>query len=146
MPTVYLGLGSNLGDRQKNINQAISSLEDNGIRVLKQSSVIETDPVGGPPQGKFLNAVVKADTGLPPDKLLAVLKSIEKKQGRVKTVADGPRPIDLDILLYDDIQWNTDDLVIPHPRMLERDFVLIPLTQIEPQLVQRLLHENHNPD
>jgi len=102
MSTVYLGLGSNLGDRLDNIEQAVASLEDNGILILKQSTIIETEPVGGPPQEKFLNAVVQALTDLAPDKLLTVLKSIEKQQGRVKTVANGPRPIDLDILLYDD--------------------------------------------
>jgi len=144
--TVYLGLGSNLGDRQNNLDQAVEHLQKNGIRILKHSSVIETDPVGGPPQDNFLNAVVKVSTDLPPENLLAVLQSIEKKMGRTKIVINGPRLIDLDILLYDEIEWNTNNLVIPHPRMLERDFVMKPLSEIEPELARDLTDESNQQD
>ncbi len=130
MAIVYIGIGSNLGNRQENINTALSLVEKSGIRINKISSVIETEPVGGPAQGKFLNAAIEIETALPPHELLNQLKSIEKSLGRKKTVLNGPRTIDLDILLYDNIKINTSELIIPHPRMLERDFVLRPLKEI----------------
>ena len=138
MAVVYLGLGSNLGDRRKNIQQAIEELKQSGFAVEKISTVIETDPVGGPPQGKFLNAVLKGQTELPPEELLQKMQSIEKKLGRVKTIANGPRIIDVDILLYDQIAVHTPTLIIPHPRMLTRDFVMNPLKEIAPQLIKEL--------
>ena len=132
MPTVYVGVGSNLGDRQKNIDEALRLLKENKVEVLKVSSVIETDPVGGPKQGKFLNAVIKAKTQISPMDLLKTLMNIENQLGRVRDVRNGPRTIDLDILLYGSQTINTEELKIPHPRMLERSFVLIPLNEIEP--------------
>ena len=139
MAIVYLGIGSNLGDRRKNIANAIFSLRKNHVRILKRSTLIETDPVGGPcTQGKFLNGVLKVQTQLPPEELLALLKRIEQDLGRAKTVPNGPRVIDLDILLYDDIKLQTPQLTIPHPRMLNRSFVMNPLKEIEPGLTEGL--------
>ncbi len=138
MPIVYLGIGSNLGKRETNIEKAIQLFKKNHIDILKTSTFIETDPVGGPPQGKFLNGVIKIKTLLSPQELLKILKDIEKQLGRTKTVIDGPRTIDLDILVYDQIKIKTPELTIPHPRMLEREFVLKPLQEIAPQLLKEL--------
>ena len=143
MGIAYLGIGSNLGDRQNNIQKALDLLEENGVHILKQSSVIETEPVGGPAQGKFLNAVIKVETQFLPQKLLTELKDIEKKLGRIKTVENGPRPIDIDILIYDNIKLTTPELIIPHPRMFEREFVMTPLREIDSKLVEQLIHESH---
>ena len=140
MSIAYIGLGSNLGDRAGNIGQAIGLLQKNGIKVLKTSAVIETAPVGGPPQNKFLNAVVKVETRLSPVELLDHCQAIEQKLGRVRTVANGPRTIDLDILLYDHLAMDTPQLKIPHPRMFERAFVLEPLKEIEPDLLEESLN------
>lgn len=140
LSTVYLGLGSNLGQRETNIQRAIEEIRNIGLTIEKCSLTIETDPVGGPPQGKFLNTVVKSKTTLPPEELLTQLKSIEKKLGRVKTVINGPRIIDIDILLYGRLEMHTPHLTIPHPQMLHRDFVLRPLKEIEPELTDKLIH------
>ena len=136
--TIYLALGSNLGNREKNIKQAIEKLKKNNVIIKKISSIIETEPVGGPPQGKFLNAVLKAETTSSAVDLLNLLKNIEKQLGRKETVHHGPREIDIDILIYDKMKINTPDLTIPHPRMLQRDFVMTPLKEIEPSLVDEL--------
>ena len=138
MTVVYLGLGSNLGNRKSNIKKALTYLRANKIQIKKLSSIIETDPVGGPKQGKFLNAAAKVSTQLTPQKLLTTLKSIEKKLGRVKTIKYGPRTIDIDILIYDRRNMNTPDLKIPHPRMIKRDFVMRPLREIAPRLAREL--------
>jgi 2-amino-4-hydroxy-6-hydroxymethyldihydropteridine diphosphokinase len=139
MAIVYLGIGSNLGNRRENIETAVTCLTETGITVLKISTIVETDPVGGPSgQGMFLNGVLKVETRLSPRKLLDRLKSIERQLGRVKTVPNGPRPIDLDILLYDRLELQTPRLTVPHPRMFERDFVMRPLSEIEPQLAAAL--------
>ena len=130
MPIVYLGFGSNLGDREKNIHEAVRLLEGSGVQAIKLSSIIETDPVGGPPQGLFLNAVLKADVNMSPEKLLKLIHRIEDLLGRVRLVKDGPRTIDIDILLYDDVKMDTPGLVIPHPRMREREFVMGPLREV----------------
>ena len=108
-------------------------MEENGIKILKQSSLIETEPAGGPPQGKFLNAVIEIETSLKPLELLNVLQNIEQQLGRVRSIPNAPRTIDLDILLYDQINMQTPGLTIPHPRMFEREFVLKPLKEIAPQ-------------
>jgi len=127
-----LGIGSNLGDRQKNIKLAIkkiNSLKD--TKVIKISRIIETKPVGGPrKQGKFLNAALKIKTNLTPSVLLKKLKNIECELGRTKTVRYGPRPIDLDILFYGDKIINTKKLNVPHPKIFEREFVIKPLLEI----------------
>lgn len=143
MATIYLGLGSNLGDRRANIDKSLSLLVKNGINILKHSTIIETKPVGGPEQNKFLNSVIKAETELSPFELLEVINNIEKNLGRVRTIVNGPRTIDIDILLYNKIKVNDSNLSIPHPHMLKRHFVLTPLKEIEPKLVKELLHA-HN--
>ena len=125
-----------MGNRAAYIQQAVRELETRGIQITKMSSLIETEPVGGPPQGKYLNAVAECVTQLLPEDLLFTIQEIEKSIGRVKTVVGGPRVIDLDILLYDQIKINKPDLVIPHPRMHSRDFVLTPLKEIAPQLLK----------
>ena len=133
MAIVYLGLGSNLGDREKNIQNAIRLLNKNHFVVEKLSTIIETDPVGFLEQEKFLNAVLKGHTELSPTDLLSLTQSIEKEIGRQKTFLNGPRVIDIDILLYDEQKIRTPQLTIPHPRMGQRDFVMRPLKEIEPQ-------------
>jgi 2-amino-4-hydroxy-6-hydroxymethyldihydropteridine diphosphokinase len=132
MVTCYLGLGSNLGNRRKNIRAAIRKISAlKNTEVIKSSRIIESEPAGGPAgQGKFLNAALKIRTRLSPSTLLKELKSIEKELGRKKTVRFGPRTIDLDILFYGDKIVNTKVLKIPHPRMFERDFVLRSLSEV----------------
>ena len=134
MSTIYLALGSNLGNRLEYIHKAVEALELGGVNVLKLSTVIETDPLDAPPQGCYLNAVLKAQTLLSPEELIFLTQSIESKLGRVKKEFRGPRVIDIDILLYDDIKLITQKLLIPHPRMLERNFVMQPLEEIDPDL------------
>lgn len=130
MAIAYLAFGSNLGDRRALIRTAVEKLNTGGVRVLQMSSIIETDPVGGPPQGLFLNAVARVQTDLAPSDLLATCLRIEDSLGRVRTVKDGPRTIDIDILLYEDQNIKTETLLIPHPRMKERDFVMRPLREL----------------
>lgn len=138
MSTVYLALGSNLGDRLEYIQKAINEIENVGLKVLKLSTIIETEPVGGIPQGKYLNAVLKAKTAYSPEELHVITQGIERKLGRVKKKINGPRVIDIDILLFDDIKLITPQLLIPHPRMLERSFVMRPLNEIDPTLCASL--------
>ena len=131
MATSYIGIGSNLGDRQGNIDKAMSYLKDSDdIKVVKVSSIYESEPIGGPPQEKFLNGVIEIETLLSPLDLLDQLLKIEMKLGRVRSLKNGPRTIDLDILLYSDTQINNERLVIPHPHMQEREFVLRGLKEI----------------
>lgn len=143
MKIIYLSLGSNLGDREKNIYCALEQLEENQIHILHCSSIIETEPLGGPPQGKFLNAVLEAKTSLSPFELLKTIKTIEANLGRTRTDLNAPRTIDIDILFYDNVMIATPELVIPHPRMLNREFVMIPLGEIAPDLVKELSHASH---
>jgi 2-amino-4-hydroxy-6-hydroxymethyldihydropteridine diphosphokinase len=132
MVICYLGIGSNLGNRRKNIRLAMKKINAlKGTEVIKLSKVIETKPVGGPiAQGKFLNAALKIRTKLPPLSLLKNLKDIEKELGRKKTVRYGPRTVDLDILFYGDKIINSKNLKVPHPKVFERDFVIKPLLEI----------------
>jgi 2-amino-4-hydroxy-6-hydroxymethyldihydropteridine diphosphokinase len=142
MFTCYIGLGSNLGDRRKNLMQAIEKIGRlQNTKVTKTSSIIETEPVGGPPQGKFLNACLEIQTELSARELLKNLQNIESELGRVRTVKYGPRTIDLDILLFNDKQIKDKDLTVPHPKILEREFVFAPLKEIAPDTVKKLLHE-----
>ena len=134
MATVYLALGSNIGEREKNLREALRRLDHAAIQVLKTSSIYETEPVDYLDQAWFLNAVLKAQTDLAPTALLRALRKIESRMGSKKAFAKGPRLIDLDILLYDDATIDTPDLQIPHPRMLQRNFVLVPLAEIAPGL------------
>ena len=132
MTICYLGIGSNLGNRNRNISLAIKEINAlQNTRVLKRSRVIESLPVGGPAaQNKFLNAVLKIETKLPALTLLRRLKEIESQMGRKKTVRFGPRVIDLDILLYADKVKKSKALTIPHPKMFDRDFVFKPLMEV----------------
>ena len=134
MTTVYIGIGSNLGDREDNCLKAIELMRERGINVTKQSSPYETEPWGLTGQPKFINMAVEAETSHSPRKLLEVLKEIEKEMGRTEAVRWGPRAIDLDILLYDDLILDEPDLKIPHPLMEEREFVLRPLCEIAPDV------------
>lgn len=127
----YIGIGSNVGDRQKNIENAIQKLkESHGIEVKRVSRIYETEPIGGPPQGKYLNGIIELETNLAPAELLAMLQDIEHQLGRTRTVKNGPRTIDLDILLYGDRKIHEPGLEIPHPRMYEREFVMKPLKEL----------------
>ena len=130
---VYLSLGSNLGDRALNLKNAITFLAPIAQAVL-ESSIYETEPWGYTDQPPFLNQVIKAETNLEPSDLLVSLKDIELKMGRKETFRFGPRLIDLDILFYDDFIMDTPQLTIPHPRITERAFVIIPLAEISPDL------------
>jgi len=132
MEICYLGVGSNLGNRKLNIKQALRMINLLGkTKVLKKSRLIPTIPVGGPlGQPKFLNAALKIKTGLSPLKLLEELKNIERELGRKKGARNGPRTIDLDILLYGDKVIKGKKLIIPHPRLFARDFVVKPLAQV----------------
>lgn len=129
MTAIYLALGSNLGDRQANLRAALTELETAHIHILRRSSTWETPPVPAD-QPHYLNAAVLAETTLPPHQLLAVLKQIEHHLGRRPGRRWGPRPIDIDILFYGDLQLETPDLIIPHPRIAERAFVLAPLAEV----------------
>ena len=131
---VFLGLGSNLGDREAALEEALRRLCGRGLRVALRSSTWLTEPVGGPPQGPFLNAVVSGTTALSPEGLLRACLETEREMGRVRTVRDGPRTIDIDILFYGDVRRETPGLTIPHPRLHERRFVLEPLFEIAPAL------------
>ena len=134
MPTIYLSLGSNIGDRQANIRAAIAALWSAGVRVNQISSLYETEPVDFLDQPWFLNCVVEAETSVESHALLQALRSIETQLGSKKDFAKGPRKIDLDILLYGAETISTPDLQVPHPRMLQRRFVLTPLAEIAPNL------------
>lgn len=129
MSIIYLALGTNLGDCLVNLRMAIDSFEPK-IRVIRESGIYETPPWGYENQANFLNMVVEAETSLNPRALLVYLKNREKTLGRVQSFQNGPRLIDLDILFYDYLILEEDDLVIPHPRLHERAFVLVPLAEI----------------
>ncbi len=135
MAIVYLALGSNLGDRLSYFKKAVALLEEGHVKVRRHSTVIETDPVDAPPQAKYLNGVLKVETDLSPEDLLVLTQSIEHKLGRVRQVFHGPRVIDIDILLYDDIKLVSRKLIIPHPHMFERSFVMKPLKEINPNVL-----------
>jgi 2-amino-4-hydroxy-6-hydroxymethyldihydropteridine diphosphokinase len=132
--TVYLSLGSNVGDREANLRAAIRALGDEGVRVTKISSVYETEPVDYLDQPWFLNCVVEAESALPARELLKKLREIEARMGSKKLIAKGPRLIDLDILLYEKQTIDSPELQVPHPRMHLRRFVLVPLVEIAPLL------------
>jgi len=132
--TVYLSLGSNLGNREKNLRTAIAALADVKVLVRRVSSFYETEPVDLREQPWFLNCVVQGETEVPALDLLQALREIESHMGSKKLVAKGPRLIDMDILLYDDETIDTPELQVPHPRMLQRKFVLVPLAEIAPNV------------
>lgn len=133
---VYLGLGSNVGDRLGHLTQALRLLaEREETLITGWSSVYETEPVGYTNQPYFLNMAVELETKLSPEHLLAATREIECNQGRVREIHWGPRTLDIDILLYGDRVYADENLVIPHPRMTERAFVMIPLAELSPGLV-----------
>ncbi len=143
MSIAYIGLGSNMGDKVGNINKAIAALgKISGNKVLAVSSFYKTEPVGDIEQDWFINAAVKIESGLTPGELLDILLKIEKELGRVRDARWGPRVIDLDILLYDDLVMDEEGLVIPHPYLQERRFVLAPLAEIAPGLIHPRLKKS----
>lgn len=132
---VFLSLGSNVGDRRSFLEQALARLDRAGVRVVRRSSVYETAPWGPVPQSWFLNLVAEVRTALNPRALLTCTQAVEAALGRTREVRWGPRTVDVDIILYGDrVVWEPD-LVIPHPRLRERGFVLVPLFEIAPELV-----------
>ena len=139
MPIVHIGIGSNLGDREEHCRKALRLFSERGIHIRRRSSMYETEPWGEKDQPRFINMAIEGETGLGPAGLLEVLKIIEDEVGRVETFRWGPRVIDLDILLYDDLVMETPELKIPHPRMHEREFVLRPLAEIAPDKIHPLL-------
>jgi 2-amino-4-hydroxy-6-hydroxymethyldihydropteridine diphosphokinase len=135
VPVVYLGLGSNLGDRHATLDSAIARLAESGFRNLRQSSRYETAPVGFLDQPWFLNMVVEAETDLSAEAALGGARAVEKALGRKRTFRNGPRVIDIDLLLYGDCIRKQARLTLPHPRMRERRFVLDPLVELKPDLI-----------
>jgi len=133
---VFLGLGSNLGEREKYLNRAVSELKKlRDTTIVWASSVYETDPVGKTDQPKFLNAAAEIATSLPPKDLYTELKAIEQQVGRKTSERWGPREIDIDLLIYDGLVFEDDHVTVPHPEMERRKFVLVPLKEIAPDLV-----------
>jgi 2-amino-4-hydroxy-6-hydroxymethyldihydropteridine diphosphokinase len=136
MLRVILGLGSNLGDRAANIAEAIRRLGANpAINITRTSSLYETAPVDYLDQPDFLNAAVAAETDLRPEELLEVIHGIEGEMGRLRTIDKGPRNIDVDLLLYDIVEVRLPDLQVPHPRLRERSFALVPLLEVAPDAI-----------
>ena len=147
----FLGLGSNVGDRLTHLTEAVRRLGDeDGIRVVRSSRVWETDPIGGPPQPDFLNAVIEIELDRPPRELLAAAHRVESALGRVREIRWGPRTIDVDVLLVGDRTIDEPDLVVPHPRLTERAFVLLPLLELAPDITlpggRRLVDIRLGPD
>jgi 2-amino-4-hydroxy-6-hydroxymethyldihydropteridine diphosphokinase len=136
---IYLSLGSNLGDRAVNLERAIDALAGIGAHVLRRSSICETEPVDFLAQPWFLNCVVEAETSLGPLPLLKGLQGIERSMGSQKLIFRGPRIVDLDILFYEDVVIHEKGIEIPHPRLSERRFVLIPLAELAPNFLHPVL-------
>ena len=140
--TAYVALGSNLGDKEANLRKALGLLEERGVEVVKTSSFICTEPYGVTDQPQFLNGVCEVRTSLVPLALLHTLLEIEQEMGRVRLRHWGERNIDLDLLLYEDVVMDTPELKLPHPDMQNRDFVLLPLAEIAPELVHPILQKS----
>lgn len=139
MERVFLSLGSNIGNRASNLSRAIQSLRARGMDVIRESSLYETEPVEFREQAWFLNSVIEAQTELSPSDLLKALLEIERSLGRERRVLKGPRVIDMDVLLYGDEEVHTSEIDIPHPRMAERRFVLVPFAEIAPDVAHPVL-------
>jgi dihydroneopterin aldolase/2-amino-4-hydroxy-6-hydroxymethyldihydropteridine diphosphokinase len=139
MATTYLCLGSNLGDRKSNIKRALEEIGKSGINIVRKSSLYETEPTGIKAQPLFFNLCAEAETALAPRALLAAVKSVEASLGRQKTMKWGPRIIDIDILFYDNIILKDEGLVIPHPEIENRKFVLVPMSEIAADFVHPAL-------
>ena len=138
MKGIYFSLGSNIGDRALNIARAVEALPAHGVRVVRQSSLYETEPVELRGQDWFLNCVVEVDTQLTPQELMLELLEIERSMGRVRLAPKGPRIMDMDILLFGTAMVREPRLEIPHPRMAERRFVLVPFAEIAPGAIHPL--------
>ena len=141
MSEAYVALGSNLGDREENLQNALAHLSANGVEVVKVSTFIETEPYGVTDQPGFVNAVCQVKTNLAPLELLRLLLSIEQEMGRVRLRRWGERNIDLDLLLYEDACVVSEELTLPHPDMQNRDFVLLPLAEIAGEVVHPILQK-----
>ena len=139
MSRAYVALGSNLGDREENLRTALKHLQENGVEVIKTSTFIETEPYGVTDQPGFVNAVCQVETELAPLELLRLLLSIEQEMGRVRLRRWGERNIDLDLLLYEDAVLESEELILPHLDMQNRDFVLIPFAEIAGEVVHPVL-------
>lgn len=149
MVTVFIGIGANIGNREETMRTAIKLLAGSrGVIVEKVSSFVETEPIGGPPQPLYINAVAKIQTNLLPQELLVLLQGIEQRLGRKRIVRMGPRTIDLDILSYGQMRVNTQTLQIPHPRIFERPFILTALREVDPtfdiEWIHGLIKDNSN--
>ena len=131
MPQAFLGLGSNIGDRMKFLQDAVKEIPD----LVSISGVYETDPIGGPDQSKFLNIVVELETELDPRGLLNLAQTLERKADRRREVHWGPRTLDVDVLWVDGHVVNDPDLIVPHPRMRDRAFVMVPLGELSPDFL-----------
>ena len=151
--TAYIGLGSNLGDRERTLRNALEKLDERAdVEVVQVSEFRETEPVGGPPQGNFVNGAAELRTTLEPGELVEVLHEVEAEFGRTREVRWGPRTLDMDLLLYEDRHIDTPDLKVPHPRLHKRRFVLEPLWDLCPnrehpvlkKTIRRLLAELDN--
>ncbi|MEH7222949.1 2-amino-4-hydroxy-6-hydroxymethyldihydropteridine diphosphokinase [Bacillus sp. JJ1566] len=129
--TAYIALGTNIGEREEYLRIALKAIQDQNMMIIGFSSIYETDPIGYEDQALFLNMVIKVDTELSPFDLLRVLQKIEIESGRERNIRWGPRTLDLDILLYNHENIETEHLIVPHPRMTERAFVLVPLAEID---------------
>ena len=132
----YLGLGSNVGDRLRHLEDAVAALPGHGVQVVRSSSVYETEPVGQVlEQREFFNACLRIQTALGPEELLEACKAVERELGRKgQNVRHGPREIDVDVLLLDGVEYRSERVVLPHPSILERRFVLVPLLELDPEL------------
>ena len=139
--TAYLALGSNLGDKEANLRRALELVQQRGVEVVKTSSFICTEPYGVTDQPQFLNGVCEVRTSLEPLELLQTLLEIEQEMGRVRLRHWGERNIDLDLLLYEDVVMDTEELKLPHPDMQNRDFVLLPLAEIAPEIIHPTLQK-----
>jgi 2-amino-4-hydroxy-6-hydroxymethyldihydropteridine diphosphokinase len=138
---VYLGLGSNIGDRESMIQTALNGLNTPDLRLQRVSSLYETEPIGFREQGWFLNCVAEFETELFPKQLLHRMQKVEIEMGRIRSVKNGPRNIDIDILLFGNVVMNTGELEIPHPRYRERRFTLAPLAELNPSLRDPVTHQ-----
>ena len=145
MSKVWIALGSNMGDGRKNLDEAVENMNKNGVKVEKFSTYIETEPYGYTEQDNFVNAVCIAETELSPRELLKTLLAIELEMGRVRLIRWGPRIIDLDILFYEDLIIDEEDLKVPHIEIQKRSFVLEPMDEISPEKVhpvfKKTVHE-----
>jgi 2-amino-4-hydroxy-6-hydroxymethyldihydropteridine diphosphokinase len=136
---VYVGLGSNIGDRERTLERALLALGERGLEVSARSSLYLTEPMDAPSQEWFLNAVAGGRTALAPEDLLQACLEVEREMGRLRLVYRGPRTIDLDLLLYGSLVRHSPGLTVPHPRLAERRFVLVPLDEIAPEVVHPVL-------